>query len=396
MLIGVACNPLPLSGAGPACGPVAGMFGTSFPCDSYGHTVAYAHPMEVYSGNYHMEGFGWTPGQDGCNARRGFLQLPGFDATIFAEAEVYGPNGGAYVHVADLGIDGVRDAGDQFEYDCNITGNAMYCPPIRYRTITNPGGADAVITVDIVSNHTFANRAQSNAHFVGIVVDCTGSMCSIIGQGVSFPCVSSGSTVLRAIPMDVYQGDYNLKGASWSRDGCNAASLLDMPGIADEILQESATWTDDHFGARTHIIAESTGLSYYCNLTGDFFQCPAVELTTVTQDGATLEVMMGPSEGTYSTRTTYDTKIDVSINCRGSGCEGVANGANTAFPCTSTVRTTGTAVPIEAYVGDCKSTAWCPFAHPPAPDSGGLLPPFLRIGDRSFAAGGETRPASES
>ena len=338
---------MPVSGAGPACSQIAANFGGSFPCDSYGHTIAVAHPMAVYSGPYHMEGFAWSPGQDGCNARRGFLQAGGFTSTIFSETEITGPNGGTYVHVQDVGLE-QNQAG--LEYDCTITGNAMYCPPVRWRTISNPNGLDATITVDIVSNHTFANRAQANMQYVAIQVDCTGSQCAYLWQGApySFPCVSSGSTVARALPMDVFQGDYHVQGAPWRRDGCNAASLINMPGVADDIMHEATVWNDDHFGARSHMVSDSTGVDHYCNLTGDFFVCPPVELSTVTQNGATLTVMMGHSEGTYIGRTKYDVNVDVTINCRGSGCEAAARGADTTFPCTSTVRTTGTAVPIES------------------------------------------------
>ena len=66
---------MPVSGAGPACSQIAANFGGSFPCDSYGHTIAVAHPMEIYSGAYRMNGFAWSPGQDGCNAENGAINL---------------------------------------------------------------------------------------------------------------------------------------------------------------------------------------------------------------------------------------------------------------------------------------------------------------------------------
>ena len=65
-----------LSGTGPACGQIEAGFGTSFPCDSYGHTTAVADPMDVFNGDYRMQAFAWST--DGCNAANGLLQTRGF------------------------------------------------------------------------------------------------------------------------------------------------------------------------------------------------------------------------------------------------------------------------------------------------------------------------------
>ena len=67
---------MPVSGAGPGCSQIAASFGGSFPCNSYGHTVAVAAPIDIFDGDYRMEGFRWAT--DGCNAANGLLQTGGF------------------------------------------------------------------------------------------------------------------------------------------------------------------------------------------------------------------------------------------------------------------------------------------------------------------------------
>ena len=151
-----------------------------------------------------------------------------------------------------------------------------------------------------------------------------------------------------------------MKGFPWSRDTCNAASLLRMPGIPDTIFSETEIYDNDQWGARLHVSSQNTGLSYYCNLTGDFFHCPEIIYTRVTPEqlgvDATLTVTMGPSEGRFTERTKYTLdRVNIGIACLGAACEALESTFNTEFPCVTHGETTAVGVPIDIYPSNCKA-----------------------------------------
>ena len=145
-------------------------------------------------------------------------------AANFTETEMTGP-GGAYLHVLD------RSTG--MEYNCNITGDYMNCPPHLYEETPLVGGA-ATLRVYIYQRGRFVNRANFNMDEVGIRAECDGNqdVCAQVGvqNGAAFPCTSYGSTWARAAPGLIHDGDYLMAPFGWADDSCNLAEMVGIPG----------------------------------------------------------------------------------------------------------------------------------------------------------------------
>ena len=257
------------------------------------------------------------------------------------------------------------------EYDCALTGNVYYCPPVTFRVV-DLSPLNATLSMQISSNGTFQNRGQQTLDQVRFTVSCVGDDCEQVGSGHpsfggddgasfgQFPCTSFGDSSMVGIPEEVFSGEYLMRGFTWDDDGCNAANnMLGIPGFPDTMFSETEVWQDrGHHGARIHVVSQNTGLSYYCNITGDYQQCAPIVFNIIGPDvlgvDATLRLTIS-SSGHYEERSRTKFNFDditFSVLCEGAACEAVAAQFGGSFPCASVGTTTLIADPIAIYEGN--------------------------------------------
>ena len=210
---------------------------------------------------------------------------------------------------------------------------------------------DATITMQISSNGTFQSRGQQTIDSLRFTVSCVGAddACESIALGTSgafpaafdtLPCTSESSTTMIGEPIQIHNGDFKMNGFLWDSDGCNAANnMLGYPGFPTTLFAETEVWDSFHHGARIHTQSQNTGLSYYCNITGDYHVCPPIPFSQLTPDqlgmDATITLTMR-SVATWTDANNFVAEaITMEADCEGPSCEALATQFGGAFPCAS-------------------------------------------------------------
>ena len=344
--LGITCT-------GADCNDVGNKFGDGFPCVSeHSGTYFHAEAMLIYEGDWQMKAFMWK--EDECNLGA-TVGVPGFPDTDFVETEIIGEDGDAIIHV--------ESTNTGLKYDCSLQGNVYYCPPVTFREVdlssAAMGGLDAVVTIEISSNGTFQSRGQQTIDQIRMSVNCTGVDCDSVatghaafggGDGASFgkfPCTSYSDTSMIGKPIQIHDGDFKMDAFLWDTDGCDFTNnMVQIPGFPDTLFAEQEIWDSYHHGARIHTQSQNTGLSYYCNITGDVQTCPPIPFTEITSStlgmDATITLTM-KSQGVWSdSDNMVADAIVLEAFCEGTACEALSTQFGGSFPCASAGSTTFT------------------------------------------------------
>ena len=99
-------------------------------------------------------------------------------------------------------------------------------------------------------------------------------------------------------------------------------------------------WQPDGFRARLSVTSVNTGLSYMCDIAGDYFECPPIVFNRINSDtlgrDAELTLMLG-SEGRIVSPGEHDLfRISVDVTCEGTACGDLNSRYSNTFPCRST------------------------------------------------------------